>query len=223
MWFHYARTMIFWSRSYLCIYFPWNPLDFGDANSLKVYIFSLKPFGFWRRQFIESPYLYIYFPWNPLDFGDANSSKALFCIYIFPEALWILETPIHRKPLFVYILSLKPFGFWRRQHIESPCQQGDPLLPETLNPLDFLVPLKHWALHTSYYIHINRLTSARSCVMLGYPEAWGRGGGNPLSLETLEPLGLWSRWVNWGRKWIFAPLETLGPKLYYVGAPRGMG
>ena len=35
-----------------------------------VYIFSLKPFGFWRRQFIES-------------------------VYIFPETLWILETPIH--------------------------------------------------------------------------------------------------------------------------------
>ena len=51
-----------------------------------VYIFSLKPFGFWRRQFIES-------------------------VYIFPEALWILETPIHRKPLFVYIFSLKPLDF----------------------------------------------------------------------------------------------------------------
>ena len=83
-----------------------------------VYIFSLKPFGFWRRQFIES-------------------------VYIFPEALWILETPIHRKPLFVYIFSLKPFGFWRRQFIESPCQQGDPLSLETLKPLDLLVPLKH--------------------------------------------------------------------------------
>ena len=135
MWLHHARTMIFWSRSYLCIYFPetlwiletpihwkciyfpWSPLnfgdansskaliciyifslkalDFGDANSLKVYIFSLKPFGFWRRQFFESPYLYIYFPWNPLHFGDANSLK-------------------------VCIFSLKPSGFWRRQFIESP-------------------------------------------------------------------------------------------------------
>ena len=138
-WLHHARTMIFWSRSYLCIYFPWNSLDFGDANSLKVYIFSLKSFGFWRRQFIESPYLYIYFPWNP----------------------WILETPIHRKPL----------------------STRGPFIPETLNPLDLFLPLKHWALHTSYYIYINRLTSARSCVMLGYPEAWGRGGGTPYPLK----------------------------------------
>ena len=45
--------------------------------------------------------------------------------------------------IFVYIFSLKPFGFWRRQFIESPCQQGDPLSLETLNPLDLLVPLKH--------------------------------------------------------------------------------
>ena len=49
------------------------PLDFGDANSLKLYIFSLKSFGC----------------------GDANSSKALIFIYIVPEALWILEKPSH--------------------------------------------------------------------------------------------------------------------------------
>ena len=45
--------------------------------------------------------------------------------------------------IFVYIFSLKPFGFWRRQFIESPCQQGDPLSLETLKPLDLLVPLKY--------------------------------------------------------------------------------
>ena len=43
-----------------------------------VYIFSLKPFGFWRRQFIES-------------------------VYVFPETLWILETSIFRSPyLYIY-------------------------------------------------------------------------------------------------------------------------
>ena len=83
-----------------------------------VYIFSLKPFGFWRRQFIES-------------------------VYIFPEALWILETPIHRKPLFVYIFSLKPLDFGDANSSKNPCQQGDPLFPETLNPLDLLLPFTY--------------------------------------------------------------------------------
>ena len=179
-WLPHARTMIFWSRSYLCIYFPWNSLDFGDANSLKVYIFSLKPFGFWRRQFIKSPYLHIYFPWNPLDFGDANSLKALVNKgTLYSLKLWIPWT-------FCYLWNI-------------------------------------WALHISYYIHINRLTPARSCVMLGYPEAWGRGEGTPYPLKLWSPLVFGPAWVNWGRKWIFAPLETLGPKLYCVGAPRGMG
>ena len=88
--------------------------DILTEVTLGVYIYP-ETLGFWKRQFIES-------------------------VYIFPETLWILETPIHRKPLFVYILSLRPFGFWRRQFIESPCHQGDPLSLETLKPLDLWYP-----------------------------------------------------------------------------------
>ena len=59
MWFHYARTMIFWSRSYLCIYFPWNPLDFGDANSSKALVNkgTLYPLKLWI------PWIF-WCPWN---------------------------------------------------------------------------------------------------------------------------------------------------------------
>ena len=56
-----------------------------------VYIFSLKLFGFWRRQVIESVYV---FPLKPLRFWIRQYSKPLR-VYIFPETLWILETPIH--------------------------------------------------------------------------------------------------------------------------------
>ena len=66
-----------------------------------VYIFSLKLFGFWRRQFIES-------------------------LYIFPDALWILETPIHRKPLFVYIFSLKPLDFGDANSSKALVNKGTP-------------------------------------------------------------------------------------------------
>ena len=50
-----------------------------------VYIFSLKPFGFWRRQFIES-------------------------VYVSLETPWILDTPIFEALTCIYIF-LKPFGF----------------------------------------------------------------------------------------------------------------
>ena len=42
-----------------------------------VYIFSLKPFGFWRRQFIES-------------------------VYVSLETLWILDTPIFEALTCIY-------------------------------------------------------------------------------------------------------------------------
>ena len=168
-----------------------------DRGHICVYIF---PETLW---ILETPIHWkcIYFSLKPLDFGDANSSKALICIYIFPETL----------------------GFWRRQFIESPCQQGDPLFPETLNPLDLLLPLKHLSpVHLILYTHQPPHTGSKLCYVR-VPRGVGQRGGNPLSLESLEPFSLWFRWVNWGRKWIFAPLETLGPKLYCVGAPRGMG
>ena len=48
-------------------------------------------------------------------------------------------------------------------------------------------------LHLTKFIltHIDRLTSARNCVMLGQPEAWGRRGGALYSLQTLKLLYLW--------------------------------
>ena len=48
------------------------------------------------------------FPETLWIFGYANSLKVYI---VFPEALLILETPIHRKPLFVYIFSLRPLDF----------------------------------------------------------------------------------------------------------------
>ena len=175
-----------------------------------VYIFSLKPFGFWIRQLIES-------------------------VYIFPETLWILETPIHRKPLFVYIFSRKPFGIWRRQFIESVY-----IFPETLwiletpihwKPLSTRgpsIPLKLWSpwiigtLEILSPAHHVSLISARSCVMLGHSEVWGRGGGTPYPLKPWGP-------------WNYGPVEPLRPKLDFRSlwnfqaeivlcwAPRGMG
>jgi len=183
-WLPHARTMIFWSRSYLCIFFLENPLVFWTPVHWKcIYIFP-ETLWIWRCPLFESPYLYTYFPCNPQDyFGDANSLKSL----------------------------------------ESPCQQGDPLFPETLNPLDLLLPLKHLSpAHLILYTHQPPHTGSKLCYVR-VPRGVGQRGGNPLSLESLEPFSLWFRWVNWGRKWIFAPLETLGPKLYCVGAPRGMG
>ena len=48
-------------------------------------------------------------------------------------------------------------------------------------------------LHLTDFIltHIDRLTSARNCVMLGQPEAWGRRGGALNPLQTLKLMYLW--------------------------------
>ena len=53
-----------------------------------VYIFSLKPFGFWRRQFIESVYVSLETLWIWI-------RQFIESVYVFPETRWILETPIH--------------------------------------------------------------------------------------------------------------------------------
>ena len=104
MWFHYARTMIFWSRSYLCIYFPWNPLDFWRRQFIESLYVSLETLWIWIRQFIES-------------------------VYVFPETRWILETPIHWKPLSIrgpsIPLNSEALGFWCPWNIE-PCTPRKP-------------------------------------------------------------------------------------------------
>ena len=76
MWFHYARTMIFWSRSYLCIYFPWNPLDFGDANSLKA--------------LVNKGTLYPLKLWSPCIFGPLESLRPKLDLW----SPWIIEAEI---------------------------------------------------------------------------------------------------------------------------------
>ena len=53
-----------------------------------VYIFSLKPFGFWRRQFIESVYVSLETLWIWI-------RQVIESVYVFLETRWILETPIH--------------------------------------------------------------------------------------------------------------------------------
>ena len=40
--------------------FSLKPFDFGDANSLKVYMFPLKPLGFWIRQYLKPLRVYTF-------------------------------------------------------------------------------------------------------------------------------------------------------------------
>ena len=161
------ETPIFRSP-YLYIYFPWNPLDFGDASSLKVYIF----------------------PWSSLDFGDANSSKALICIYIFLKPLDFGDANL----LKVCTFSLKPFGFWRRQFIESLY-------------LYIYFPWNPWILETP--IH-QKLLSTR-----GPSIPWNSESLGPfVTFETLSPAHL--------TLYTHQPPHT-GSKLCYVRVPRGVG
>ena len=63
----------------------------------------------------------------------------------------------------------------------------------TLYPFKTLKPLDFGALEILSPAHLVSLTSALRCVVLWYSEVWGVEGGNPLSLETLEFVDLWSR------------------------------
>ena len=67
-----------------------------------------------------------------------------------------------------------------------------------------------------YLTHIDRLTSARNCVMLGYSEVWDRGGG------AHYPLKIWSPFIFGHIRVMkarlgFGPVESLDPKLCHVG------
>jgi len=165
-------------------------------------ISSLKPFGI-----LDASSLKVYiFSLKPFGFGDAHYSKVLICIHIFPVTLRIiLETPIHWNPL------------------KALVNKGTLYSLKLWIPWTFCYLWNIWALHISYYIHINRLTPARSCVMLGYPEAWGRGEGTPY------PLNLWSPLVFGSAESIEAgngsspPLKHWGRNCIVLGHPEAWG
>jgi len=150
-WLPHARTMIFWSRSYLCISFLETLWYFGRQFIESVYIFSLKPFGF----------------------GDAHYSKVLICIHIFPVTLRIiLETPIHWNPL------------------KALVNKGTLYSLKLWIPWTFFVPLKHLSpVHLILYTHQPPHTGSKLCYVR-VPRGVGQRGGNPLSLESLEPFSL---------------------------------
>ena len=163
----------------------------------------LETLWYFGRQFIESVYI---FSLKPFGFGDAHYSKVLICIHIFPVTLRIiLETPIHWNPL------------------KALVNKGTLYSLKLWIPWTFCYLWNIWALHISYYIHINRLTPARSCVMLGYPEAWGRGEGTPY------PLNLWSPLVFGSAESIEAgngsspPLKHWGRNCIVLGHPEAWG
>jgi len=68
----------------------------------------------------------------------------------------------------------------------------------------------------SYLTHIDRLTSARNCVMLGCSEVWDSGGGSPLPLEIWIPFIFGLIRVIKARLG-FGPVESWKPKLCHVG------
>ena len=172
-----------------------------DRGHTCVYL-SLKPFGIFGRQFIES-------------------------VYIFPETLWIWRCPLFESPyLYTYFpetlrIILETPIHWNP--LKALVNKGTLYSLKLWIPWTFCYLWNIWALHTSYYIHINRLTPARSCVMLGYPEAWGRGEGTPY------PLNLWSPLVFGSAESIKAgngsspPLKHWGQNCIVLGHPEAWG
>ena len=135
------------------------------------------------------------------------------CVYIFPETLWILETPIHWKcicfpwnPLdfgyaniwspYVYIHFPETLWILKRPIHWKPLSTRGPSIPLNSEALGFWYP---WNIEpcTPRKPHI----SSRVCyVMVLRGVGGGRGGGTPY------PLRPWSLWN-------FGPVDPLRPKL----------
>ena len=134
------------------------------------------------------------------------------CVYIFPETLWILETPIHWKCI-CFPWNPLDFGY---ANIRSPYVYIH--FPETLwilktpihwKPLSIRgpsIPLNSEALGFWYPWNIEPCTprkphiGSKVCYVMVLRGVGGRGGGTPY------PLRPWSLWI-------FGPVDPLRPKL----------
>ena len=172
--------MIFWSRSYLCIYFPWNPLDFWRRQFIESVYVSLETLWIWIRQFIESVYVFPETHW----ILETPIFRSPYLYIYFLETLWILETPIHWKcicfpwnPLefgyanirspYVYIHFPETLWILKTPIHWKPLSIRGPSIPLNSKALDF------GALEILSPAHLVSLKSSRGCVMLWYSEVWG--------------------------------------------------